>query len=530
MAKKSIDKWQFGDFQTPIDLANKVVAILKRNHGINPDVIIEPTCGKGAFIRASYEGFDNSNILGFEINPKYVDEVNLSLKKISATNRVAVNEADFFNTDWSKILSELQGYILIIGNPPWVTSSELGVLNSKNLPKKTNFQNRKGIEAITGYGNFDISEWMLLQHVDWLSKREGAIAFLCKYAIARKVMRQVRQCGVYRFFGHIYSIDAKAHFDASVEACLFILTTDTGNADCEVYESLDSIEPSRIIGERDGYIVSDVNNYAKWRHLKGQDPRYIWRSGVKHDCSKIMELEPLNDRYKNGLGELIEFEDDYIYPLLKSSDLGNGRIKSHRKVVLITQKGVGEDTSEIREIAPKTWNYLIEHREYLDKRKSSIYKNKPDFSIFGIGAYSFKQWKIAISGLYKTLKFNLVGSLDGKTVAFDDTVNFLSFDTEEEAKFIYRLITSTPALEFLESMIFWDEKRPITAQILRRLSIKEIARELGELSQYQEWSQAYSPIFKGQMELKIAERRSNYNAKASSKRRVGKTTANPTFL
>ncbi|MEN8130682.1 MAG: N-6 DNA methylase [Pseudomonadota bacterium] len=516
MAKKSIDKRQYGDFQTPIGLARQVVEVLKRNHDINPDVIIEPTCGEGAFVLAAYEGFESSSILGFEINSEYVSNAICSLANISATNRVVVNEADFFNTDWKETLSESHGFILIIGNPPWVTSSELGILNSKNLPEKSNFQNRKGIEAITGSGNFDISEWMLLQHVNWLSKREGAIAFLCKYAVARKVMRQVRQGTEQRFFGHIYPIDAKLHFDASVEACLFVLTTDTTNADCEVYESLDSVKPSHIIGERDGFIVSDVDNYEKWRHLKGQDPRYIWRSGIKHDCSKIMELEPFKDGYKNGIDEIIKCEEHYIYPLLKSSDVGNGRTNSYRKVVLITQKSVGEDTLQIKEFAPNTWKYLIEHREYLDKRRSSIYKNKPDFSVFGIGPYSFKQWKIAISGLYKKLKFNLVGPLDGKTVAFDDTVNFLSFDSEQEAKFIYRLVTSIPVIEFLESMMFWDEKRPITVQVLRRLSIKEVAKELGELNRYQSWAEVQLPSLTGQLELGISERRLKYKASVSS--------------
>ena len=390
MAKKSIEKWQYGDFQTPVELARKVVEVLKQNHGIDPDIIIEPTCGKGGFIIASYEGFKKSNILGFEINPEYVDEANSSLKKISATNRVEINESDFFRTDWRKILSSLQGYILVIGNPPWVTNSELGVLNSTNLPEKSNFQNRKGIEAITGSGNFDISEWMLLQHIKWLLKREGAIAFLCKYAVARKVMRQARQSIEHRFFGYIHPIDAKAYFGASVEACLFVLTTDLGNADCEVYESLDSVKPSHMIGERDGFIVSDTYHYEKWRYLRSQDQRYIWRSGIKHDCSKIMELQPVGDCYKNGLGETIKLEKDYIYPLLKSSDLGNGRINSYRKVVLITQKTVGEDTSKIKEIAPNTWKYLVEHREYFDKRRSSIYNNKPYLSIFGIGPLLFQ--------------------------------------------------------------------------------------------------------------------------------------------
>ena len=510
MAGKSLNKWQFGDFQTPADLANKVVKLLKQNHELDPDVIIEPTCGKGAFVLASYNEFKNSRILGFDINPDYVEEANSDLKYFTASGRVSVREADFFNTEWGEMLSGLNGYILIIGNPPWVTSSDLGILNSKNLPKKSNFQRRKGIEAITGSGNFDISEWMLLQHVNWLSMREGTIAILCKYTVARKVIRQIQQLANNRFSSHIYPIDAQSYFSASVEACLFVLMTNRKSVDCSVYNSMDSVTPCHIIGNRDGFMVSNIEKYEKWKHLKGQDPRHIWRSGIKHDCAKIMELEPVNGGYKNGLDEFVKCEDDYLYPLLKGSDIGNGRISSYRKVALVTQKAIGEDTSQIKDMAPKTWQYLIEHKEYLDRRRSSIYKNKPDFSVFGVGPYSFKQWKIVISGLYKRLKFNLVGLLDEKTVVFDDTVNFLSFDSEEEARFIYRLISSIPAIEFLESMIFWDEKRPITVDILRRLSLKEVSKELGELELYQSLVETQLPDFTGQMDLAIAERRSGY--------------------
>ncbi|MDD9856458.1 MAG: N-6 DNA methylase [Gammaproteobacteria bacterium] len=512
MAGKSTDKRQYGDFQTPVGLARKVVDVLKRNHRIDPDVIIEPTCGKGSFIIASCEEFKRADIVGFEINAEYVRETRSSLKNVAAKSRVTVNQGDFFHLDWKTILSELSGHVLIIGNPPWVTNCELSVLNSQNLPEKSNFQNRTGIESITGSANFDVSEWMLLQHVDWLSKREGTIAFLCKYAVARKVLRQVGLREKRRFFGHVYPIDAKAYFNVSVEACLFVLTTDFGNADCEVYDSLDGARPSHKIGERDGFIVSNIGYYEKWRHFRGRDPRYIWRSGIKHDCSKIMELEPLGDGYKNGFGEIVKCEDDCIYPLLKGSDVGNGRTDCCRKVVLITQKTVGGNTAQIRHVAPNTWKYLVNNRAYLDGRKSAIYKNKPDFSLFGVGSYTFSPWKIAVAGLYKKLNYHLVGPLNEKAVVFDDTVNFLSFDSEGEARFVFRLITSDPAREFIEAMIFWDEKRPITAAVLRRLSLKEVARELGNLDQYRSWAQETPPGVVGQMSLGLAERRSGYKA------------------
>jgi hypothetical protein len=218
-----------------------------------------------------------------------------------------------------------------------------------------------------------------------------------------------------------------------------------------------------------------------------------------------MELEEADGGYVNGYGEEVDIEDTYIYPLLKSSDLGNGRVNSYRKVVIVTQKNVGEDTSEIKKIAPKTWEYLIQHEEYFDSRKSSIYKGKPKFSIFGIGKYSFSDWKIAISGLYKNLKFNIVSPINGKPVVFDDTVNLIPMRSKEEADFIYKLLVSLPATEFFSSLIFWDEKRPITTKILRDLSIKEVARELGHIEKYHAFVISSQADDLGQLSLGIAE-------------------------
>ncbi|MFZ4790427.1 MAG: SAM-dependent methyltransferase [Candidatus Competibacteraceae bacterium] len=507
MAKKAMDQWQFGDFQTPDNLAKAVVKTLIRNHTIQPDVIIEPSCGKGAFIRAAAAFFIKARLFGFDINADYVAEANASLTGEYGLikNQVQISQSDFFDMDWETIIRNLPGYILIIGNPPWVTSSELGLLNSTNLPLKSNFQNQRGIAAITGSSNFDISEWMLLRYVDWLLNRQGAIAVLCKYSVARKVMRQIMLNRIHHFSGHIYPIDAKTHFNAAVDACLFVITVDDQHSVCKVYEGLDSYQASSVITERNGFMVKDVAAYERWLHLAGQDMNYIWRSGAKHDCSNVMELEPVGHYLKNGLGEQVDLENDYLYPLLKSSDIGNGRVKLNRRLVLITQHFVGEETSAIAENAPKTWRYLSEHLGYLEKRASSIYKNKPLFSIFGIGYYTFKEWKIAISGLYKKLKFMVVGPINNRPVIFDDTIYFLSFDSKEEAEFIYKLISSDPAREFLESMIFWDEKRPITAEILRRMSLKALAKELALEEQYFYWIQALSTSGEGQLSLGIAE-------------------------
>lgn len=485
---KSLEKRQFGDFQTPDELARCATRLLKDKYAIQPDLILEPTCGTGAFIRAALDEFKDSKIVGFDINKKYVKEAEKSLSTYPNLENVIVSPGDFFSIDWHSFLDNHPGNILVIGNPPWVTSSELGVINSQNLPSKSNFQNRRGIDAITGSGNFDISEWMLLNHAECLANREGTIALLCKYSVARKVFNQVNQKFKNQFSADIYLIDAKTYFDASVEACFFILSTNLKTvSDRTVYKDLKSNQILHRIGERDGFLIKDTVTYESWRHLLGQGSKYIWRSGIKHDCAKVMELEHIEDGlFQNGMHHKYFLEKEYLYPLLKSSDIGNNRTSNYRKYVLVTQQFVGEDTETIKDKAPNTWRYLIEHDSLLRARKSSIYRGKPPYSIFGVGEYSFKKWKIAISGFYKKLSFCLIPPTDDRPIMLDDTVNFLSFNSEEEAQFILSLLTSKPSLDILESMIFWDNKRPISTNILNRLSLKAVAEELSLLEKYLE--------------------------------------------
>src|SRR6185503_8721668 len=236
--------------------------------------------------------------------------------------RVHLCHGDFFKIDWLRIVTEVKGPWLILGNPPWVTSSGLGAIASSNLPEKSNFQGRKGIDAITGKSNFDISEWMLLQYLEWLEGSAGTIAVLCKTAVARKILLQAWKKDVSLELAQMFRIDALSHFGASVDACLFVLSIQPGahTRCCEVFDSLDAEASSHTLGFVDGHIIFDVETFNRHRDLFGPEERYIWRSGVKHDCSKVMELTVTAEGYANGYEEFVELEETYLYPLLKSSD------------------------------------------------------------------------------------------------------------------------------------------------------------------------------------------------------------------
>ncbi len=234
-------------------------------------------------------------------------------------------------------------------------------------------------------------------------------------------------------WAELRGIDANAFFGAAVDACLLVcaVSPEGQRTDCGVFSGFAASPPSSVIGWRNGHLVADVPAYERWKHLAGDGP-YQWRSGVKHDCSKVMELRKEAAGYSNGLGELVELEDDYVYPMLKSSEVANGRVDHPVRWMLVPQRAVGQDTGRLRKCMPKTWAYLERHGDALDRRGSSIYRNRPRFSVFGVGDYTFAPWKVAISGFYKRLRFTVVGNSEGRPTLFDDTVYFVACQSEPE--------------------------------------------------------------------------------------------------
>ena len=473
MPTKTKQKVEFGDFQTPDALAHRVCEVL-HCLGISPGSIIEPTCGKGSFLRASVAAFPKcARTLGFEVNPDYVETA-------KAVKQAEVHCEDFFKKDWPIKLDSLREPILVIGNPPWVTNSTVGALGGTNLPTKSNFRRFNGLDAITGKSNFDISEWMLLHLLECLSGRRAALAMLCKTMVARKVLHQAWSQNLQVERSAIYSIDAAKHFKAAVAACLLVCILEPGTAstECVTYPHLETPTHNSTFAFRDGRLVANLEALNTYGHLYGTSP-LKWRSGVKHDCSRVMELRPAGgEDFKNGLGEVVSLESTYLYPMLKSSEL----MKPYpipSRYMLVTQRLVGEDTPRIEREAPRTWDYLQSHADRLDARASSIYRNRPRFSVFGVGPYSFALWKVATSGFYKRLDFRCVGPIEDKPVVLDDTCYFLPCRTEDDARLLEELLNSKAARGFFSSFIFWDAKRPITAQLLAGLDLKILAEEVG---------------------------------------------------
>ncbi len=485
---------EYGDFQTNLDLANKVALYLKAKD-IHPEIVIEPTCGKGNFIIASLKNFKNiKNIFGVEIYKPYVWETKFNLINFFLENPnnlkpvISITHCNVFDFNFKNIAKEYaSNKILIIGNPPWVTNSKLGSLNSNNLPKKNNFKNHSGLDAMTGKGNFDIAEFITLMMIETFQNIEGNIALLVKNYVVKNILSdQINKKYPISELEKL-CIDSKKEFNVSVEACLFSCNLNSESEfECSEFDFYSQNEFTTIqrtqrkpkrFGWFDGKFVSNIDTYLDTKDIDGESP-FVWRQGLKHDCSSIMELDKINGHYVNGLKDSVELEDGLVYGLLKSSDLKNTVINQTRKFTIVTQKKVGQETNYIKFDYPKTYQYLTEHIDNFVARKSSIYNNKPLFSIFGIGDYSFQPYKVAISGLYKTFHFTLVLPQNDKPVMLDDTCYLIGFDKIEFAVYSLILLNSDTTVQLLQSVTFSDAKRTFTKDVLMRIDLLELAKHI----------------------------------------------------
>lgn len=506
---------EYGDFQTPSNLSKTVCDVLL-SYGISPEVLIEPTFGKGSFILSALKTFPTlRQVYGLEIYESYCWHTKFSILEFFIDNpnfnrpSIYLYLEDVFKFDFRKLVETTNKWeslpdrwqagipmgqeILVLGNPPWVTNSELSALNSTNIPTKSNFKSHNGLDAITGKGNFDIGEYIILMMLNAFSDRNGCLAMLAKNSVIKNVLQDLPNT-TYPISNIVaLKFDAKLHFNASVDASLFRCSfgsrsTKGGSASggkagqdrltCKVALLVSPQSVESEFGWVNNKFVSNIAAYQETQSFDGSSP-FVWRQGVKHDCSKILELDLVKGKYKNGFDDFVDIEDDLVFPLVKSSDVQNSPLSTPRKFVIITQKKVGEDTTYIAKRLPLLNRYLSTNIKFLSERKSSIYSGKSEYAIFGIGEYSFKPYKVAISGLYKKPCFSLVQPYNGKPTMLDDTCYFLGFDDQTQAAFGLLILNSEPVQKLLRSLTFLDAKRPYTKDILMRIDILKIAEHLG---------------------------------------------------
>ncbi|MHA1264068.1 MAG: hypothetical protein ACTSRS_02435 [Candidatus Helarchaeota archaeon] len=475
-----------GDFQTPLPLTDKICNYLNEI-GFVPEILVEPTAGSGTFVLSALNHFPSIKyIYCVELQATYEWLFKIKLFHFFSNNPRRIN-LEFhrddifrhhFSTRFMEFIKNSRKNILILGNPPWITNTELATLDSTNVPPKSNVKGDRGIEALTGKGNFDIAEAVILRMIRQFSNLPGKIAMLCKTSVIRNLVKSLPKTGLKIHNIHSFLIDAPAEFKISASAGLFLADLGKKGAPiCFTFRFDEKLSPTGTFGWIKNKFVSNIEKYHLYSHLDGQSS-FIWRQGVKHDALRVMVLKVKNGYLINGYEKKVNIEPDLLFPFLKGSNLKRVVIKDTNQQVIIPQTYLNQDTHYIATHFPKLWRYLESYAPILDHRKSRIYRRRPRFSIFGIGDYAFKPYKIAISGFYKTPLFAFIFPINQKPVMLDDTCYYLFFEDFLSAFFTWILLNHDIVSEFLSSIVFLDNKRPYSKEILMRIDFTKVAKSL----------------------------------------------------
>jgi hypothetical protein len=475
-----------GDFQTPIELATRIAAHLRRL-GVAPAAAFEPTCGRGAFVAAALVAFPGLRVVrGIEIDGEHLATARTAANAASnerasrggAACRVELEQGDFFARDRSEEIATLPEPLLVIGNPPWVTTATLARVDATNGPRRTNVDRLRGIEALTGRGHFDVSEAVVREALRWIGKSRGVVALLCKAAVARKALHAAWREGAKFGAAALWRIDAREAFGASVDAALLVVRSDVEGAtqSCDEYESLDATTPARTSGMVGELLIADLAAWSRATPKQATQPMLSmkdvkpagWRSGIKHDAAAIFELKRCSDGlYENRLGERVALEPSLVYPLLKATDLHHGRVPT--RWLLVPQRAATDDPARLLADAPLARAYLERHAVRLAARKSSVYRKRPPYSLFGLGPYTFAPWKVAVSAFHASANFRVIGPIEDQLVVFDDTCCLLAFADEAAARASAAELARAPFRDSLTARCFVEAKRPITVALLDSL-------------------------------------------------------------
>lgn len=537
-----------GEYYTPRYLAECILETLPTTD-FDEKIILDPACGSGIFLMACIrqrkkslksQGVNSavildtitSSIIGIDINPIAVISARFSYilavkELILEENRRTINIPVFFadsvqvsgiNEKFGsdRFLTPLFGNIdVLIGNPPWISwghlTDDLRTKWKEKYVEEYNLLQYSGKFARLGHSNDDISIPFVWVSMNKYLKQDGIAGFVLKRTLLKgpsgKLFRSMKISKTGQKIREIsvHSIHDWGNFEPfgkgiGAETSTVVMQLDKPNKFPVKYTIW---EPTSDMALTPNSSFQDVSGFLKY-HETGLAPldespdapwiesdyallalgqcSYDIRHGAKDDLKSVFEIPH---------SKIKDLEPDFIYPYLKSRDIVRwGTLSNSYRIV--PQKKSGENNEIfLQNNLPLTYNYLLDNRLILEKRKSTWLKTGPFYSVFGVGKYTWSKYKVIWCRLSFRPEFCVISTendsiLGEKALIPGDHFMFIPFDNKEGAHAICALLNSTPYIETLGG-ISHKSKSALSKKVVSSLSLPQFSeivsgKELANLS------------------------------------------------
>jgi type I restriction-modification system DNA methylase subunit len=326
----------------------------------------------------------------------------------------------FFKEDWiktkpfdwdvyfRKIVKEEGGFDVIIGNPPYV--------RIQTLPKdQVGFFSKNYVSPT---GNYDIYT-LFVERGLYLLKPGGILGFILPHKFFQAAYGQ----GLRKLIAEKNALMEVVNFrdnqifeQASTYTCLLFLQKgkDRTFKYSEVVRLEDPENQLQTIREHEEYqddrmrigkIPKKQVTEAPWSFSFGEEASLIEKikatglpleqvterifQGLKTSADKIYILDVIQRKTKSikvhspHLDRDIELDPELLKPLIKGGQMRRYLIEETKKVIFFPYKdGNLIPKRELQELHPRSWEYLLENKKYLEDREGGIMKGE---NWFGYG-------------------------------------------------------------------------------------------------------------------------------------------------
>jgi hypothetical protein len=527
-----------GEYYTPRGVAELAVEALNVENRA-AETFLDPGCGSGVFLAVCIDRKLDAladdlppdecvrtitdTVYGIDLNPVAVKSAKLSyvlslLPALAAADVESV-EVPVYLAD-SLGLTRDQGAPIgnstaddrvdhLVGNPPWITWNNLTEALKDAWrdaeAERLDLLPHEGAAARLGHGNDDVSLPFAWVCIDRYLRAGGDASFVLKRDVmkgpAGKLLRTgtVGERSVSVRFVHDFT-DLRP-FGEQVDAATAVYTLETGvepafpiaavswtrDSDAPEYSTAEGVRES-LAREETGFVpVESDEPTSAWvredveRRALGECDHGI-RHGLKDDAKAVFSL----DR-----SQLDDLESDRIYPYLTSRHVVKYGLFGHDLHLVPMDKAGEENEAELRSRWPRTYDYLDANRERLADRASSWLEEGPFYNVFGLGEYTWADYKVVWCRLGFKPHFAVVSTVEDpdlgeKPVVPGDHCMFVATDDEREAHFLTALLNSAPYQQCLRSVAS-EGKASLSKTVVSKLELPEYrdapeSRRLAELS------------------------------------------------
>ena len=529
---------QLGEYYTPRGVAELSVGELDVED-YESETFLDPGCGSGIFLSASIDAKREQladtlppaelvetitdTVYGIDLNPVAVKSAKLSylLALLPVLEEADIDDLELpvFLTDALRLTREDRiefdgdsldlGVDHLIGNPPWITWGNLSesVRDAwrERYVDELNLLPHRGVERRLGHANDDISVSFVWVCIHRYLAEGGDASFVLKRDImkgpagrlfrtqqvgSRPVcVRHVHDFNRLRPFGDdvgvhsaIYTLDADLDPEFPVETDSWKRGEEKPSfATVEALrETLRHEETGMVPVDEDDPSSSWVRADAESRAL-GECDQEI-RHGLKDDAKAVYSIDP---------EQLDELEHDHVYPYIRSKHVVKYGLFGHDRHLVPIRKANQDNETELQNNCPKTYDYLESNREALEDRSSTWLESGTFYNVFGLGEYTWAEYKVVWCRLGFKPHFAVVSTVDDeelgeKTVVPGDHFMFISTDDQYEAHFLCALLNSSVYQKSIEG-IASEGKSSLSKSVISKLELPEYQRteeseRLAELS------------------------------------------------